>query len=136
MLVVDSSAIIAMLFEEPQATACAEALETSAVRLISAPNYVETGTVLAGRAAPGERHRARADLDGFLEVVGIEVATVDAAVAREALAARILFGRGFGTRKGLNFGDCFAYALAKSLSAPLLFVGDDFHLTDITVALR
>jgi ribonuclease VapC len=135
MLVVDSSAIIAMLFEEPEGPACISALKASASRMISAANYVETGTVLAGRAAPGQRRNAIADLDAFLSMLGIEIAPLDAALARTALEARIRFGKGFGNRKGLNFGDSFAYALASSLSAPLLFVGDDFYLTDITPAL-
>jgi ribonuclease VapC len=135
MLVVDSSAIIAILFEEADGPACISALEGTGSRLISAANYVETGSVLAGRAVPRERRRAIADLDGFLSMLGIEIAPVNEALARTALEARIRYGKGFGSRKGLNFGDSFAYALAISLSAPLLFIGDDFKMTDVTPAL-
>jgi len=66
----------------------------------------------------------------------LEIAAITAEDARLALTARLRYGRGFGTRGGLNFGDCFAYALAKRHSARLLFVGDDFSLTDIEPALQ
>jgi ribonuclease VapC len=70
-----------------------------------------------------------------LTEAGIEVAQVDAAQARIALTTRITYGRGMGHGGLLNFGDAFSYALAKSLDAPLLFVGDDFATTDVTVAI-
>lgn len=136
MIVVDSSALIAILFEEPEGPACTRALEAASDRLLSAVNYVETGTVLAGRLREGERSKARDVLDDLLAVLRIDIAAVDDATARMALSARISFGKGFGTRGGLNFGDCFAYALAKQQSAPLLFVGDDFGQTDIESALK
>ena len=89
--------------------------------------------MLAGRHRdPG---RGVDDLDAFLTSFGISIAPVDEALARGALQARIRFGKGFGATAGLNFGDCFAYALAKSLNAPLLYVGNDFTATDITPAL-
>jgi len=135
MLVVDSSAVIAMLFEEPRGGACAAALGSAARRLISAVNYVEAGTVLAGRARQNERDKALADLVAFLTTFRIEIAPVTEDLAREALKARIKYGKGFGSKKGLNFGDSFAYALARSHGAPLLFVGDDFSRTDIENAL-
>lgn len=136
MLVVDSSAVIAMIFDEPEAPACAQALADSKTRMISAVNYVEAGTVLAGRAKLAERREAIADLDAFLSAFRIDIATLDDSLARMALEARVRFGKGFGTRGGLNFGDCFAYALARQRSAPLLFVGDDFARTDIEPALK
>ena len=135
MMVVDSSAIIAILFEEPEGPACTEALEGASPRLISAVNYVETGTVLAGRLAKGRLSKAIGILDDFLVTLGIDIAPLDDTVARAALKARLDYGKGFGTRGGLNFGDCFAYALAKQQSAPLLYVGNDFGLTDIQPAL-
>ena len=135
MLIVDSSAVIAMMFDEPEASDCAQAIADANSRMISAVNYVETGTVLAGRAKLGERHEAIADLDAFLSAVQIDIASLNDTLARVALKARIDFGKGFGTRGGLNFGDCFAYALAKHHSAPLLYVGNDFALTDIQPAL-
>lgn len=135
MLVVDSSAIIAMLFEEPEGDACARALAATSRRTISAANYVETGTVLAGRLSPKQRGQAVSDLDTFLSTFRIDIAPVDAELAHAALTARLQFGKGFGSRGGLNFGDSFAYALAKSLAAPLLFIGNDFTITDIEPAL-
>jgi ribonuclease VapC len=110
------------------------ARELAALRIVTAANYVEKGTVLAGRLKSGGLAQVQADLDEFLAVCGIEVRPVSADVARLALSARIEFGRGFGTRKGLNFGDSFAYAFTKSAQAPLLFVGDDFRRTDLVAA--
>lgn len=135
MIVVDSSAVIAILFDEPEGLECMTALQKDGSRLISAVNYVETGTVMAGRIRSGDRREAIADLDAFLTDFRIEIAPVDERVARAAMKARIDYGQGFGTRGGLNFGDCFAYALAKQHSAPLLYVGNDFALTDVQTAL-
>lgn len=135
MMIVDSSAIIAILFEETEAPDCMAALQTDASRLISAVNYVEAGTVMAGRIKDGDRHEAIADLDAFLSDFQISIAPIDENLARAAMRARVDYGKGFGTRSGLNFGDCFAYALAKRHSAPLLYVGDDFALTDVQPAL-
>lgn len=134
-MVVDASAIIAIMFEEAEAPDCMAALQTEALRLISAVNYVEAGTVMAGRIKDGDRHEAIADLDAFLSDFGIAIAPIDDNLARAAMRARLDYGKGFGTRGGLNFGDCFAYALAKRHSAPLLYVGDDFALTDVQSGL-
>lgn len=135
MMIVDSSAIIAILFEETEAPDCMAALRTDALRLISAVNYVEAGTVMAGRIKDGDRHEAIADLDAFLSDFQISIAPIEENLARAAMRARLDYGKGFGTRGGLNFGDCFAYALAKRHSAPLLYVGNDFALTDVQSAL-
>lgn len=135
MMIVDASAIIAIMFEEPEAPDCMAALQTGTSRLISAVNYVEAGTVMAGRIRNGDRHEAIADLDAFLADFRIAIAPTDESLARAAMRARLDYGKGFGTRGGLNFGDCFAYALAKRHSVPLLYVGDDFALTDVQSAL-
>lgn len=135
MVVVDSSAIIAILFDEPEGAACIKALEDASSRLVSAVNYVETGTVSAGRLNDKRRPKAIGVLDDFLATLGIDIAPLDESVARAALRARVDYGKGFGARAGLNFGDCFAYALAKRHSVPLLYVGNDFALTDIQSAL-
>ena len=135
MMIVDASAIIAIMFEEPEAPDCMAALQTGASRLISAVNYVEAGTVMAGRIKTGDRHEAIADLDAFLADFRIAIASTDESLARAAMRARLDYGKGFGTRGGLNFGDCFAYALAKRHSASLLYVGGDFALTDVQSAL-
>jgi ribonuclease VapC len=134
MIVVDSSAVVAILFGEASSAALAERLAADPDRVISAASYLEVGTVLAGRRR-SDRLKAIDDLDAFLNEAGIVLAPVDAAQARLALRARIVHGRGMGHGGMLNFGDAFAYTLAKSLDAPLLFVGDDFAATDVAPAL-
>lgn len=133
MLVVDTSALTAILLGEPEARALSECLAEAETRLMSAANYIELGTVLEGRGVvePAEVSR---DVDRILAVAGIEIVPVTADLARAALNARIRYGKGFKAPAGLNFGDCFAYALAKACDAPLLFVGDDFTKTDVLPA--
>lgn len=135
MIIVDASAVVAILFAEARASECMLALQANTPRLISAVNYVETGTVLAGRILSGDRRQALVDLDAFLADFDIAIAPVDERLARAAMRARVDFGKGFGTRGGLNFGDCLAYALARQHDAPLLYVGDDFAMTDVQSAL-
>jgi ribonuclease VapC len=134
LLVVDSSAAVAILFGEPSATTLLARLAACPERVMSVVNYVETGTVLVGRRH-GDRGEAIRDLDRFLDEAGIVLASIDAAQARVALEVRIRFGRGMGHGGALNFGDTFAYALAKVNAAPLLYAGDDFGRTDIIAAL-
>jgi ribonuclease VapC len=135
VIVVDSSAVVAMMLGEPESGALAVRLAQAprGERLMSVANYVEAGTVLAGRRETPAR--AIEDLDAFLALAGVDLAPVDAEQARLALSARIQFGRGFGAPAGLSFGDCFAYALAKTRLAPLLFIGDDFGATDVACAM-
>jgi ribonuclease VapC len=134
MIVVDSSAVIAMLFGEAASARLAERLAADSDRLMSVASYIEAGTVLAGRRR-SDRLKAIDDLDSFLSEAGIILAPVDAAQAQLALRARITHGRGMGHGGTLNFGDAFSYALAKSLDAPLLFIGDDFAATDVASAV-
>ena len=136
MIVLDSSAVVTIMLNEPGAGKVAARLSEAppGQRLISTANYVEAGAVVAGRIAGNPRQGLR-DLDAFLSRFGVDLAPFDDVQARLALEARITFGRGFGGRGKLNLGDCFAYALAKSLGAPLLFTGNDFSKTDITSAL-
>jgi ribonuclease VapC len=131
MIVVDASAVIAILFRETAAHELSLRLSRDPDRLMSVASYLEAGTVLAGRRRSADRHKAIGDLDGFLDEAGIQLAPVDVAQIRVALEARIKFGRGMGHGGTLNFGDCFSYALAKTRDAPLLFTGDDFLKTDI-----
>ncbi len=131
-IVIDSSAIIAILLNEPERVALENRLAAARKREISAANYVEAGAVLAGRLRDA-RASAGAVLDRFLDEAAIDIVPVDGAQARLALEARIRFGKGFGHPAGLNYGDSFAYALAKHRDAPLLFVGDDFSRTDIRI---
>ena len=134
MIVVDSSAVAAILLDESEAAAVTAALAAQGERVLSAASCLEVGTVLAGRRKTAPE-RAQRDLDALLPEADIDIASVDAHQARLALQARIEYGRGFGARGGLDYGDCFSYALAKSLNAPLLYVGDDFARTDVTSAL-
>jgi ribonuclease VapC len=133
MIVVDSSAIIAILFSEPVASVLLARLAAETERLMSVASYLETGTVLAGRRA-ANRLLAIDDLDDFLRDADIALVPVDVAQARLALQARIRFGRGMGHGGVLNDGDCFSYALARRKDAPLLFIGDDFGRTDVKVS--
>jgi ribonuclease VapC len=134
LIVIDSSAVVAILFQEPSATTLASRLAADPDRFMSVASYLETGTVLAGRRIT-DKLRAVDDLDAFLNEAGIALSPVDAGQARLALRARVTYGRGMGHGGLLNFGDAFSYALAKSLDAPLLFIGDDFATTDVRKAL-
>ena len=134
MIIVDSSALVAILFGEPLAAALLARLAADPDRVMSVASYVETGTVLAGRRL-SDRLRAAEDLDRFLDEAGIGLAAIDAAQAQLALRAQIQCGRGMGHGGALNFGDAFSYALAKARGAPLLFIGDDFGTTDVVAAL-
>ncbi len=134
MIVVDSSAVVAILFGESSAAALLVRLASDTDRVMSVASYLETGTVLAARRR-SDRMRAIEDLDQFLGEAGITLVEVDFSQARLALRARIAYGRGMGHGGVLNFGDAFSYALAQARSAPLLFVGDGFGTTDVAVAL-
>jgi ribonuclease VapC len=134
MIVVDSSAVLAILFREPSSAELRVRLAADPERVLSVASYLEAGTVLAGRRR-SDRLRAIADLDAFLAEAGIQLVPVETAHAAIALRARIVRGRGMGHGGRLNFGDAFSYALAKSLDAPLLFVGDDFTKTDVRSAM-
>jgi len=137
MIVVDSSALVAILRNEPTADALMERLreERRGERWLSVATYIETGTVLAGRSKRPPS-KAIEDLGDFLADAEIDLAPVDIEQGRTALRARVEYGRGFGAAAGLNFGDCFSYALAKAKSAPLLYVGNDFDKTDVVPALK
>lgn len=136
MLVIDTSAFVAIMLGEPGALALRQriAAEPQGERVMSAASYLEAGTVIAGRRV-GEPLDAIPDVRALLALADIRLAPVDEAQAHIALEARIRFGKGFGAGARLNFGDCFSYALARTLDAPLLFVGDDFVATDVKSAL-
>ena len=134
VIVVDSSAVIAILFGEPSAAALFSCLGGDPDRLMSVASYWEVGTVLAGRRR-SNKSRAIDDLNAFLDEAGITLSPVDVKQGRLALQARITYGRGMGHGGSLNFGDAFSYALAKSLDASSLFVGEDFASTDVASAL-
>jgi ribonuclease VapC len=125
-MVIDSSVLIAILRDEPDAPDFAAAIADSDTRLLSAANLVEASIVIEGRNGDeGAR-----DLDLLLYRTGIEIVPVDAEQAEAARIAWRRFGKGRHPA-GLNFGDCFAYALARVSGLPLLYKGSDFDLTDL-----
>lgn len=126
-MVIDTSALLAILFDEPERRSFNEAIEAAESRALSTATFVEVSMVLESRfGAEGLR-----DLDLFLERAGIKLVAVDSEQAHVARRAFSQFGKG-RHRAGLNYGDCFSYALATVLGEPLLFKGDDFPLTDVT----
>ena len=130
-MVLDTSAIVALLRAEPEAEALARAMAAATVRRVSAASYVEAAAVVDRVGDPVLSRR----LDELLEVLHIELAPFDAAQAGAARAAYADFGKGSGHPAGLNLGDCLAYGLAKATGQPLLYVGDDFAQTDLRSAL-
>lgn len=130
-MVIDSSALVAILADEPEAEACAGAIRDAWRRRMSAVTFVETAVVIDSRRDPVASRR----FDELIRQTAISIEPVDEAQAIVARAAYRDFGRGSGHPAQLNFGDCFAYALARTLGEPLLFKGNDFSKTDITPAL-
>lgn len=127
MIVLDTSALMAVVLNEEQADAVAAALETDSTLTISAATLAEA-LIVARRRGVGA---AMADL---IDGLGVEVAPVTRATAIAVAEAYDTWGRGV-SGAGLNFGDCFAYTVAKSVGGRLLYVGDDFRRTDVDSAL-
>ena len=126
-MVLDTSALVAVLLDEPERRRFIRLIDEADACRLSAATLVETSIVLEVRfGAEGAR-----DLDLFLSRAGVETVSVDAEQAQLARHAFSRFGKGRHPA-GLNFGDCFSYALATSLSEPLLFKGRDFALTDVS----
>jgi ribonuclease VapC len=130
-VVIDSSAVVAVLFDEPEARSFLFRIAEAEVCRLSAASMVEIGIVLRRGDAGGQRRRA---FDEMLRLFSIRVEPVTEAQARAAVDAFERFGKGTGHPAGLNFGDCFSYALAQAVDEPLLFKGDDFSRTDIAAA--
>lgn len=128
-MVVDTSALLAILFDEAEGRTFADALEAASVRALSVVSFVEASLVVEVRVgAAGVRL-----LDELIEAAGLELVAVDVVQARAARSAFERFGKGRHVA-ALNFGDCFSYALARTLDEPLLFKGDDFARTDVVPA--
>jgi ribonuclease VapC len=130
-VIVDTSALIAILRDEPEAKIFAEAIATAACRM-SAANFVEAAAVIDAARDPVASRR-------FDELLAAAQITIDPVTETQAWIAREAyrdFGKGSGHPAQLNFGDCFAYALAKESGEPLLFKGGDFHHTDIAAVQR
>ena len=125
-MVIETSALVAMLTDEPEAQRFEAAVEADPVRLMSTASYLEAAIVVEQRfGEPGGR-----ELDLWLHRAGVDMVGVDAEQADIARSAYRRFGKG-RNRAGLNYGDCFAYALAKVSGEPLLYKGADFAHTDI-----
>ncbi|WP_024586770.1 type II toxin-antitoxin system VapC family toxin [Aliihoeflea sp. 2WW] len=131
-MVVDTSALVAILRAEEEAEAFLLALGHAPGPMMGASTYVEAGLVMSNDLSPRGFER----LNLLIEKVAIEIIPMGRTEAVVAIKAHQRFGRGSGHAAGLNFGDCFSYALAKSRNMPLLFKGDDFVHTDIEPALK
>jgi ribonuclease VapC len=131
MIVIDSSAVIAILFHEPEKQAFEEIIAGSDRCVISAVNVHETAVILRARHGP----EAVARLWRMLAGGAIEIVPFDEAQVRAAAIAFDRYGKGIHPRARLNLADCAAYALAKTLNAPLLFKGNDFSATDVRSCL-
>ena len=131
MIVLDSSALIAILDEEEDAVKYAKAISEADRPLISAATLVEAGIVMLNRhGSKGARK-----LNTLVQEAGCQLESVTAQHAHMALEAYAAYGKGQNNKAALNYGDCFSYALAKATGLPLLFKGDDFSETDIEPAL-
>jgi ribonuclease VapC len=128
-MIIDTSALLAVLLGEPEAQRFASAIESASVVRMSAAGYVEAAIYVDRN---GDEIR-RAMLDTFLREFSICIEPVTAEQAHVARQAFVLFGKG-RHKAGLNFGDCFSYALAKAYREPLLFKGGDFGYTDLDAA--
>ena len=125
-MVLDTSALVALLLDEPEAEEFRAAVEEDTARLVSAATLLETALIIEARKGePGGR-----ELDTLIQKADIVVVAVEAEHVSEARRAYRRFGKGRHPA-GLNFGDLFAYALARMSGEPLLFKGDDFAKTDI-----
>ena len=129
-MVVYTSALVAIFLLEPEAEQFAHSILEAPRAAISAANLLEAGIILDARIG----HEDSSELDEFIVNVGLEIEPVTADQVRVAREAYRTYGRG-NHPAGLNFGDCFAYALAKTTGLPLLFKGGDFAQTDVTPGL-
>ena len=130
-MILDSSAIIAVLTREPDAQTFADAIDVAEICNVSAATYLEAAIVIDAKREPFASRK----FDDFFSKASVAIVPVDAAQARIAREAYRDFGRGSGHPARLNFGDCFAYALAKAADEPLLYKGKDFSHTDVKSAL-
>ncbi|MDN5872172.1 MAG: type II toxin-antitoxin system VapC family toxin [Nitrococcus sp.] len=127
-MVIDTSALVAILGMERESARLADAIESDLTRLLSAASVVEAGLVIESRyGAAGGR-----ELDVLIAKAGVSIEAVTAEQADVAREAWRRFGKGRHTA-GLNFGDCFSYALARISGEPLLFKGNDFACTDVAI---
>lgn len=128
-MIIDTSAMVAILYREPEAEAFAQLIHDADVNRISVANYVELSIVIENQLGPEGMRQAEA----FFRRAGVTIEPVTVEHGELARQAFLDFGKGRHSA-GLNYGDCFAYALAKAAGEPLLFKGDDFRQTDIPAA--
>jgi ribonuclease VapC len=131
MIAVDTSALVAIAFAEPERAAFLNAITVAGKALVSTVSAVETRMVVHGRRG----QRAVILLDDLLRLPLFELVAPSSAEADAAYAAFVAYGKGSGHPASLNFGDVFSYALAKVRGLPLLYKGDDFAHTDIANAM-
>jgi len=131
-MIIDTSAVIAILNGEPERDAFARAVLESSRSRMSAASFFEVAVVVDSLRDPVKSRR----FDELVAALGVEIVDVTVEHARIARAAYRDFGKGSGHAAGLNFGDCFSYALASATGEALLFKGDDFSQTDVRPAVN
>lgn len=129
-MVLDTSALLAILFSEPEAEPMLGAIAAAERRLVGAPTWVEASAVMVARKGTA----GEVALDALIDRLGAEVVPLSVAAGRLARLAYSRFGKGIGEPGVLNYGDCLAYGVAVADDEPLLFKGDDFGHTDVQVA--
>ena len=130
-LIVDTSALLAVLLQESDAVKFATALASATELRMAAPTWLEAAMVATARSGDAGRQ----EMANFLDALGIGVVPVDRAIAEIALSGWLRYGKGRHPA-GLNYGDCFSYALARQRGEALLFKGNDFALTDVLSATQ
>jgi len=130
-MVIDSSALIVLLLDEPETRDFVAAIARASTRLVGAPSYLETSIVMLGRSGP----TALESVNRLLAELSAQIVPFSEEQALLAIGAYKQYGRGTGHPAHLNFGDCFTYALAKQTAEPLLFKGGDFSHTDLTFVI-
>lgn len=126
-MLLDTSALLALLFAEPEAPALVSAIAKDPIRLVGAPTLVEAAAVMRARKGPG----GEVALDALLERLEIRVVEMTPTAAKLSRLGYARFGKGVGDPAVLNFGDCLAYGVAMAAAEPLLFKGTDFAATDV-----
>lgn len=130
-MLIDTSALVAILLSEPEASDLVRAILGADVRLVAAPSLVEASAVMLARKGSG----GEIALDAMMERLHIDVCPMSEDAARLARLGYARFGKGVGSPGVLNYGDCLAYGVAMVAGEPLLFKGDDFPQTDVSVAV-
>lgn len=126
-MVFDTSALVALLLDEPEARAMVEAIARDGTRIVGTPTLVEASAVIHAKKGPG----GELALDALLERLDVRVVEMSVPAAKLARLAYSRYGKGLGDPPVLNFGDCLAYGVAMAEGEPLLFKGEDFARTDV-----